>query len=135
LHTYQPAACPPVEALTRRFRDRSATVAIIGLGYVGLPLVQALLDNGLAVIGIDIDAGKVKALMEGRTYIHHIPGESFREPIAKGRFLPSSDFAELARADAILICVPTPRGRSRRTSSRASSWCWNPPPIPAPPAT
>jgi UDP-N-acetyl-D-glucosamine dehydrogenase len=60
------------------------------------------------VIGIDIDAGKVAALREGRTYIHHLPAESFREPIARGRFLPSTDFAELARADAILICVPTP---------------------------
>ena len=108
LHTYQPATCPPVEELVSRFRDRRATVAIIGLGYVGLPLVQALLDNGLAVIGIDIDAGKVAALREGRTYIHHLPAESFREPIARGRFLPSTDFAELARADAILICVPTP---------------------------
>jgi hypothetical protein len=61
LHTHQPATCPPVEELTGRFRDRSATAAIIGLGYVGLALVQALLDNGLAVIGIDIDAGKVAA--------------------------------------------------------------------------
>jgi UDP-N-acetyl-D-glucosamine dehydrogenase len=96
LHTYQPATCPPVEELVSRFRDRRATVAIIGLGYVGLPLVQALLDNGLAVIGIDIDAGKVAALREGRTYIHHLPAESFREPIGRGRFLPSTDFAELA---------------------------------------
>src|ERR1700749_4742833 len=60
-----PMTCPPVEALVARFRDRSATVGIIGLGYVGLPLVQALLDNGLAVIGVDIDAGKVEALKEG----------------------------------------------------------------------
>jgi UDP-N-acetyl-D-glucosamine dehydrogenase len=108
LHTYHPTTSPCVDGLTRRFRDRSATVAIIGLGYVGLPLVQALLDNGLTVIGIDIDAGKVSALREGRTYIHHLPAETFREPIAQGRFLPSTDFAELARADAILICVPTP---------------------------
>jgi UDP-N-acetyl-D-glucosamine dehydrogenase len=103
-----PVTCPPVEALVARFRDRSATVGIIGLGYVGLPLVQALLDNGLAVIGVDIDASKVEALKEGRTYIHHIPGESFRAPVAAGRFLPSTRFAELQRADAILICVPTP---------------------------
>jgi UDP-N-acetyl-D-glucosamine dehydrogenase len=108
LSTYQPATCPPAEELAGRFRGRSATVAIIGLGYVGLPLVQALLDNGLAVIGIDIDAGKVAALREGRTYIHHLPAETFHEPIARGRFLPSTDFAELRRADAVLICVPTP---------------------------
>ena len=78
--------CPPVEALVARFRDRTATVGIIGLGYVGLPLVQALLDNGFAVIGFDIDASKVEALKAGRTYIHHIPGESFRAPVAAGRF-------------------------------------------------
>src|SRR5262249_43225525 len=51
---------------------------------------------------------QVAALREGRTYIHHLPAESFREPIARGRFLPSTDFAELARPDATLVCVPTP---------------------------
>jgi UDP-N-acetyl-D-glucosamine dehydrogenase len=51
-------------------------------------------DNGLSVLGIDIDAGKVEALKAGRTYIHHIPGDSFREPVANGRFLPSTDFAQ-----------------------------------------
>ncbi|MBV9970097.1 MAG: nucleotide sugar dehydrogenase, partial [Xanthobacteraceae bacterium] len=106
MHT--PLTCPPVEALIARFRERTASVAIIGLGYVGLPLVQALLDNRLSVIGIDIDATKIEALREGRTYIHHIPGETFRAPVAAGRFLPSTSFAELRRADAILICVPTP---------------------------
>jgi UDP-N-acetyl-D-glucosamine dehydrogenase len=108
LRTYQPTKCPSVDELKRRFQERTATVGIIGLGYVGLPLVQALLDNGLSVVGVDVDTVKVEALKEGRTYIHHIPGESFREPVAKGRFLPSTDFAELARANGILICVPTP---------------------------
>src|SRR4029077_17240762 len=84
LHTYQPATCPPVEELVSRFRDRSATVAIIGLGYVGLPLVQALLGNGLAVIGLEIDAGRVGAPGGGPPYIHPLPAESFREPIARG---------------------------------------------------
>jgi UDP-N-acetyl-D-mannosaminuronate dehydrogenase len=61
LHTYRPATRPSVETLTARFRDRSATVGIIGLGYVGLPLVQALLDNGLGVIGVDIDVATASA--------------------------------------------------------------------------
>jgi UDP-N-acetyl-D-glucosamine dehydrogenase len=108
LHTCQPIIPLSIEELTRRFRDRTATVAVIGLGYVGLALVRTLLDNGLAVLGIDVDPRKVEALKEGCTYIRHIPGETFRKPVVEGRFLPSTDVAELARADAILICVPTP---------------------------
>jgi UDP-N-acetyl-D-glucosamine dehydrogenase len=95
LHTYQPATCPPVEELTSRFRDRSATVAIIGLGYVGLPLVQALLDNGLAVIGIDIDAGKVAALREGP---HLYPPHPRRELSRADRARPFRTEHRLRRA-------------------------------------
>ena len=104
----QPTGCPSVGDLASRFRERTATVAVIGLGYVGLPLVQALLDNGLTTVGVDIDPNKIAALIAGRTYIHHIPAGTFRDAIDKGRFLPTVDFAELRRADAILICVPTP---------------------------
>ncbi len=104
----QKVAQPSIETLIGRFRERTATVAVIGLGYVGLPLVHALLDNGLSVIGIDVDATKVEALKGGRTYIHHLPAEAFREPISRGRFRPTVDFAATRDADAILICVPTP---------------------------
>ncbi len=108
MHTLHPTASLSIAELTSRFRDRTATVAVIGLGYVGLPLVRALLESGVAVVGIDIDPVKIKALKEGRTYIHHLSGELFRKPVVEGRFMPSSDFGDLTRADAILICVPTP---------------------------
>jgi UDP-N-acetyl-D-glucosamine dehydrogenase len=97
-----------IESLVERYKTRTAVVAIIGLGYVGLPLVKALIDVGFEVIGIDIDAEKISALKAGRTYIRHLPAELFLEAINQRRFHPTSDFAELVRADAMLICVPTP---------------------------
>lgn len=99
---------PSVEELVAAFRDRIGTVAIIGLGYVGLPLVKAINDAGFQVIGLDIDEGKIAALKSGQTYIRHLPAALFIRSIAEGRFVPTSDFSELRNADAILICVPTP---------------------------
>jgi UDP-N-acetyl-D-glucosamine dehydrogenase len=78
------------------------------LGYVGLPLVKALTDAGFKVVGFDIDAEKIAALRDGRTYIRHLPAELFSGAISRGRFLPTTDLSQLTEADAILICVPTP---------------------------
>ena len=103
------AAAPVVaSALLGKYRQRAAAVAVIGLGYVGLPLVKAILGAGFKVIGLDVDREKVAALEQGRTYIRHLPAEPFSAAIAEGRFQPTTDFAALADADAILICVPTP---------------------------
>jgi UDP-N-acetyl-D-glucosamine dehydrogenase len=97
-----------VDSLIARYRDRTAVVAIIGLGYVGLPLVKAITDAGFEVIGVDIDPEKVSALRSGRTYIRHLPAEIFSGLINQNRFHPTTEFSALTRADAILICVPTP---------------------------
>lgn len=97
-----------MEGLIARYRDRTATVAIVGLGYVGLPLAKALTEAGFKVIGLDIDPEKITALRAGRTYIRHLPAETFLEAIGQGRFCPTTDFSDLTQADAILICVPTP---------------------------
>ena len=97
-----------IDGLIARYRDRTAVVAIIGLGYVGLPLVKALTDAGFEVIGVDIDPEKISALRGGRTYIRHLPAEIFSAAISQRRFHPTTEFSALARADAILICVPTP---------------------------
>jgi UDP-N-acetyl-D-glucosamine dehydrogenase len=97
-----------IDGLVARYGNRTAVVAIIGLGYVGLPLVKALTDAGFKVVGFDIDAEKIAALMDGRTYIRHLPAELFSGVISRGRFLPTTDLSQLTEADAILICVPTP---------------------------
>ena len=103
-----PATVADVAALLARYQQRAAVVAVIGLGYVGLPLVKAILGAGFKVVGLDVDQAKVTALEQGRTYIRHLPAEPFSAAIASGRFLPATDFAALEDADAILICVPTP---------------------------
>ncbi len=101
--------------LTARFTAREATVGVIGLGYVGLPLALALAEGGFAVIGFDIDGAKVDELRAGRSYIRHIPPERLApfvrarvEEISWRGFYPTSDFSLLGKCDAILICVPTP---------------------------
>jgi UDP-N-acetyl-D-glucosamine dehydrogenase len=83
-------------------------VAVIGLGYVGLPLCLAFARNGCTVIGIDIDPTKVATLNRGESYIGHIPASAIEAAAAGGLFRATVDFAEVAGADAILICVPTP---------------------------
>ena len=85
-----------------------SALIIVGLGYVGLPLVVALIDVGFKVIGFDTDPEKIAALKDGRTYIQHLPANLFSSAIRLGRFHPTTDVSELTEADAILICVPTP---------------------------
>ncbi len=103
-----PTTVVDAAALLARYQQRAAVVAVIGLGYVGLPLVKAILGAGFKVVGLDVDQAKVTALEQGRTYIRHLPAEPFSAAIAGGRFLATTDFAALKDADAILICVPTP---------------------------
>ena len=97
-----------IENLTARYRDRTAVVAVIGLGYVGLPLARALIGAGFKVIGLDIDPEKIVALKAGRTYLRHVSADVFSRAISEGCFHPTTEFSELTQADAILICVPTP---------------------------
>lgn len=93
------------------FASRRATVGVVGLGYVGLPLVRALHDAGYSVIGFDIDAQKVKKLKAGKPYLKHL-GEPLVRALAKSRrFKPTSREQDLASCDAIAICVPTPLGK------------------------
>lgn len=98
--------------LVEKFASRKARVAVIGLGYVGLPLSVAFAKAGFPVIGFDLDAAKVKAVNGGRQYIKHIPASDMREIAKKGGHA-TCDPTELLQADAILICVPTPLNRYR----------------------
>lgn len=93
--------------------EKQATVGIIGLGYVGLPLVKAFTDVGFKTIGFDVDASKVESLLAGKSYIKHLPGEWITGCIDAGEFTPTSDLSRLSEADALLICVPTPLSDSR----------------------
>lgn len=88
-------------------------IAVIGLGYVGLPLALQFARSGVAVTGIDIDERKVSAILSGKTYIKHISGESIREQVEAGRFTATSDFAAIQTLDAVIICVPTPLNKNR----------------------
>ena len=96
------------EELERKLKSRSLTVAVIGLGYVGLPLVNVFWQAGVNVVGLDIDRTKIIKLANGESYISHFAPERVAEMNASGRFAATDDFSALAEADAILICVPTP---------------------------
>jgi UDP-N-acetyl-D-glucosamine dehydrogenase len=100
------------ERLVASFIDRTATIGVIGLGYVGLPLSKALCHARFPVIGLDIDPDKVKRLNAGISYFRHMSSKTVEEMRAAG-FRATADFAELASADAIIICVPTPLTRHR----------------------
>jgi UDP-N-acetyl-D-glucosamine dehydrogenase len=88
-------------------------IAIIGLGYVGLPLSLQFARNGVNVVGLDIDPVKVTAIAQGRSYIKHIDGEAIAEQVRARRFRASGDFSEIRRLDAVIICVPTPLNKHR----------------------
>ena len=94
-------------ALLDRIRNRSAVVAVVGLGYVGLPLALRFSECGFRVIGIDTDAERVAQLGRGETYIARYESSRISVALKKG-FQATANFAAAAKADAILICVPTP---------------------------
>jgi UDP-N-acetyl-D-glucosamine dehydrogenase len=99
--------------LLTRIEARQAKVGIIGLGYVGLPLMREFCAAKFQVLGFDIDPKKVKALNAGRSYIKHIPSSVIAENVKKRRFRATANFAELSKVDAVIICVPTPLDKFR----------------------
>ena len=99
--------------LLEAIRNKTARVGIIGLGYVGLPLVQAFTSCGFRVTGFDIDAEKIRKLTAGESYISHIPSTQIAELLSRGLFQATTDFRNLCDVDAIIICVPTPLTESR----------------------
>jgi UDP-N-acetyl-D-glucosamine dehydrogenase len=87
--------------------------AVIGLGYVGLPLSFQFARCGVTVLGLDIDTSKVDALNQGKSYIKHISSETVAEAVRSGTFSASSDFSRIKEVDSIIICVPTPLNKNR----------------------
>lgn len=88
-------------------------IAIVGLGYVGLPLCLQFARAGARVLGLDIDGKKVVACNAGQSYIRHISATAIQEQVIAGRFAASTDFARVKEVDAVIICVPTPLNRNR----------------------
>ena len=88
-------------------------IAIIGLGYVGLPLALQFARKGESVIGLDIDPEKVRVLNRGGSYIKHIKVADVKEAVKSGRFAASADFRQVRKAGAVIICVPTPLNKNR----------------------
>ncbi len=101
------------KALEQKIRDKTAIVGVIGLGYVGLPLLNAFIKAGFTTMGFDIDHKKVETLRQGQSYIKHIPAEMIGQWLWSKQFTPTSDMGRLKEADCILICVPTPLNESR----------------------
>lgn len=92
---------------------RTLRVGVIGLGYVGLPLVLLFEEEGFPVLGFDVDPEKARALNDGKTYIRHIGEERIRKAFSSDRVEATIDFDRLPECDALIICVPTPLGAHR----------------------
>ena len=130
-------------------QSKSATVCVIGLGYVGLPLAIQFARCGAKVIGLDVDAAKVEQINAGHSYIKHIASETIAETLRNDQLRASTDFARVSEGDAVIICVPTPLNKNRepdislhsgyrpnrlhRTCAKARWWCWSRQPIRARP--
>ena len=107
-----------VDQLKARIARHEYTVGVIGLGYVGLPLVLRFGEVGFQVMGFDIDQSKVEHLNGGSSYIEHVPSARVHALIASRRFEATADLRRLAEPDAVIICVPTPLTRHREPDLR-----------------
>lgn len=99
--------------LATKISTRAARVGIIGLGYVGLPLISAFTNAGFRCLGFDVDDSKIQLLQQGQSYIRHIPSATIADWNQRGVLEATSDMSRLREADALLICVPTPLNESR----------------------
>jgi UDP-N-acetyl-D-glucosamine dehydrogenase len=102
------------EALREKIDTQQARVAVIGLGYVGLPLAVAFARKGFTVRGIDLDAERAARIMAGSSYIEDLDDADLKEPLAAGRFLATTDFAVLSDTDVVIVCVPTPYTKTKQ---------------------
>ncbi len=101
------------EQLLARIQDRSAVIALVGLGYVGLPLAVAFAEHGFSVRGIDVDQTKVERLNCADSYVQDIPSARLAPLVASGKFRATTNFAALDDCDAAIIAVPTPLNKTR----------------------
>ncbi|MCL4263406.1 MAG: nucleotide sugar dehydrogenase [Anaerolineae bacterium] len=99
--------------LLQKIEKRQAKIAVIGMGYVGLPLMVAFAEAGFPVVGVDVDRQKVEMLNRGESYIEDVADEVLRPLVQKGLLRGSADYAAVADVDAISICVPTPLRKTK----------------------
>ncbi|MBI2388870.1 MAG: nucleotide sugar dehydrogenase [Deltaproteobacteria bacterium] len=107
-----------MNALIEKFKKRDAHVVVVGIGYVGLPLVVEFARAGFRVTGYDKDPNKVRELAAGRSYIADVPSEDFAAALAEKRLFATTDPAVLRTADAIIVCVPTPLNKTKDPDMR-----------------
>ena len=97
-----------IGSLVDKIKKRQAYISVIGLGYVGLPLIKVFLNKGFRVLGFDVDQKKVESLNSGISYIRHVTAEDLKTFLERNKFHATTNAVELTEADVILICVPTP---------------------------
>jgi UDP-N-acetyl-D-glucosamine dehydrogenase len=100
------------DSLLKKIENREAKVGVVGLGYVGLPLAVEFASAGFSVLGFEVSAEKAKSLMAGRSYVGDVPDELVAASVKAGRLEATLDYGRLSEVDAILICVPTPLGKT-----------------------
>ena len=99
--------------LLERIENKTAVLGVVGLGYVGLPLAVEFARGGLRVVGIEVDPRKVEMLNRGESYVPDVPSAAVADLVRRGLLAATTDYAELRRADAVSICVPTPLRKTR----------------------
>jgi UDP-N-acetyl-D-glucosamine dehydrogenase len=101
------------ENILQKFEQKSATIAIMGMGYVGFPLALATHKQGFSVLAFDVDVQKVKKLNQGESYLKGVADSDIQGMVKEGRFFATTDVQELKKADALIMCVPTPLTKNR----------------------
>lgn len=94
--------------LVDKFRNGNATIGVVGLGYVGLPLGLGFVQKGIKVIGLDVDSSKIREINEGRSYIEHIESAPIADAVEKGLLIATDNFESAQDCNALILCVPTP---------------------------
>ena len=106
-------ASPALDELVQGLKQRTVKVGVVGLGYVGLPLVVEFAKAGFSALGFDVDASKVERINNGDSYIPDVPSDQLQEVIASGRLEATVDFSRLTEVATVNICVPTPLRKTK----------------------